>query len=401
MSVSSLRFKALALFAAMALGACFVAAASAHSERRGGGDGRHGWGPHRGDRHDHGSHQHGSHDQGGHDQGRLDHIFVITLENHSRDGVIGDPNAPFITSLAHHYGEAANYYGVTHPSEPNYLAQIGGSTFGINNDNPANRVNAPNLVDQLEGRHLSWGAYMESMPSAGYLGDFYPSHSQALYASKHNPFVLFEDIRNDPSRLAKIKGYDQLGADLNSRHAPNFVYIVPNQCHDMHGGVYAPVAAEGSDGTPCPYGSTANDENDVALKQKADAFVHGAVTTIMSSRAWHTGRSAIFVVADESDYDGTVQNGGWADPSGCCDSPVIPAGELEGVPSWPGGVYGGGLSPALVVTSSGGPHHYVSNVPYNHYSLLTTIEDNWHLGHLGFAGDTANGVVPMTDLIGR
>jgi len=383
MSSSSLRLSTLALVCALALGTCLVATASAHSQR-GGMENHH----RRADRHHH---------QGEH-RSHLDRVFVITLENHSRDGVIGDPNTPFITGLARHYGEAANYYGVTHPSEPNYVAQIAGDTFGINNDDPANRFNAPNLVDQLEAHHLSWGAYMESAPSAGYLGDYWPSSSEKLYANKHNPFVLFEDIRNDPSRLAKIKPYDALREDLNSRHAPNFVYIVPNQCHDMHGGVYTAVAADGSDGTPCPYGSTPDDENDAALKQKADAFVHGAVRTIMSSRAWHSGRSAIFIVADESDYDGTVQNGGWADPSGCCDSPVIPAGQLEGVPSWPGGVYGGGLSPAVVVTKDG-PRHYVSNVPYNHYSLLTTIEDNWHLGHLGHAGDSANGVVPMTDLI--
>jgi hypothetical protein len=330
----------------------------------------------------------------------LRHIFLITLENHSRDGVVGDPNAPFITGLAHHFGEAADYYGVTHPSEPNYIAQISGDTFGINNDNPANRFDAINLVDQLEAHHHSWGAYMESMPGAGYLGDFWPSSSQALYASKHNPFVLFEDIRNNAGRLAKVKPYDALAGDLNSRHAPDFVYIVPNQCHDMHGGVYSAVSGDGSDGTPCPYGNENDDENDAALKQKADAFVREAVWTIRSSRAWHDGHSAIFIVADESDYDGTVENGGWADASGCCDSPVIPAGALEGVPSWPGGVYGGGLSPAVVVTDHG-PHHYVSDTPYNHYSLLTTVEDNWHLGYLGHAGDAANGVLPMGDLLGH
>ncbi|MEO7147018.1 MAG: hypothetical protein ABIW81_07740, partial [Terrimesophilobacter sp.] len=62
--------------------------------------------------------------------------------------------------------------------------------------------------------------------------------------------------------------------------------------------------------------------------------------------------------------------------------------------TWPGGTYGGGLIPAIVVTASG-PRHFVDHTPYNHYSLLTTIEDNWKLGHLGHAGDTANGVVAM------
>lgn len=328
--------------------------------------------------------------------GHLKHVFVIMLENHSKDGVIGDANAPNITALANEYGVAADYYGVTHPSEPNYVAMIAGDNFGINNDDPANRFDATNLVDQLESSGHTWGGYMESMPSAGYLGDFAPSSGNPLYASKHNPFVLFNDIRSNPDRLAKIKPYTSLAADLNGheKSIPDFVYIVPNQCHDMHGGVYGTISP--GDGSPCPYGSANDDANDAALKQKADAFVQQTVATITSSKAW-SGNSAIFIVADESDYNGDADNAGWADASGCCDSPVLPAGSIS--PTWPGGVYGGGLSPAVVVTRNG-PRHFVSTTPYNHYSLLTTIEQNWHLGYLGHAGDTAGGVLPMNDLLG-
>src|SRR6266487_911492 len=82
--------------------------------------------------------------RGGHHV-RLDRAFVIVLENHSQKSVIGDPNTPFITSLAQKYGEAANYFGVTHPSEPNYIAMIGGSNWFINNDDPANRFDHTNL----------------------------------------------------------------------------------------------------------------------------------------------------------------------------------------------------------------------------------------------------------------
>ena len=332
--------------------------------------------------------------------GHLKHIFVIVLENHSKNSVIGDPNAPYITSLANQYAVADQYYGVTHPSEPNYLALIAGSNFGLNADDPSKRFDEPNLVDQLEASGHSWGAYEESMPSVGYTGDFWPSSSNALYASKHNPFVLFNDIRNDPARLAHIKPYTSLAADLNGseQSIPDFSFIVPNQCHDMHGGVYTQVAADGSDGSPCPYGSTNDDANDAALKQKADAFVQQAVQTITSSKAW-SGNSAIFIVSDEADYNGDSETGGWADVNGCCDSPVLPAGDPSVSPSWPGGLYGGGLSPAIVVTTNG-PRGYVSSTPYNHYSLLTTIEQNWHLGYLGHAGDTAGGVLPMDDLLG-
>ncbi len=329
---------------------------------------------------------------GGHAARAFDHIYVIMLENHSQSSVIGDPNAPYITHLAKTYAMADNYYGVTHPSMPNYVATIAGDNFGIQDDNDQNVVNLDrqNLVDQLESAHVSWGAYMQDLP-ANKLDRFNPSQSQPLYAKKHDPFVLFDDVKGNAARMAKVRDYSQLGADLNGPAAPEFVWITPNQCNDMHGGVYA--AVPGHPETPCAYGSTKDDENDAALKQKADDFVKGAVTTIQSSKAW-TRRSAIVIVTDENDYTGNLDTGGWESAAGCCDSPYVAAGDKRVAASWPGGTYGGGLIPAVVVTGSG-PQGIVDHTRYNHYSLLTTIEDNWNLGHLGHAGDTAGGVVPM------
>ena len=143
--------------------------------------------------------------------------------------------------MARHYGNATNYYGVTHPSEPNYVASISGSNWWTNNDSPDNRYDHTNLVDTLERAHLSWGAYMEAMPAHDKLADYWPSSSNALYASKHNPFVLFKDVRNNPARLKQVKPYTALARDLNSRQAPRFSFIVPDQCNDLHGGVYTAV----------------------------------------------------------------------------------------------------------------------------------------------------------------
>jgi len=136
------------------------------------------------------------------------------------------------------------------------------------------------------------------------------------------------------------------------------------------------------------------------LKAKADTWLASTVSMILHSKAW-TGNSAIFIVADEADFDGSQpQNDDWADTSGCCDSPFLPAGPFPDNPglTWAGGIFGGGRTPAIVITTHG-PRGYVSTTPYNHYSLLTTIEDNWHLGHIGNAGDTAGGVLPMNDLL--
>jgi hypothetical protein len=247
---------------------------------------------------------------------------------------------------------------------------------------------------------------MESMPSAGYLNDFWPSSSQQLYASKHNPFVLFNDIRSNPARLAHDKPYTALAGDLaKEQTTPNFVWITPNQCHDMHGGVFTAVAPDGSDGTPCPFGSAKDDANDAALKQKADAFVRGAVTTIEASPAWKGGSAAIFILTDENDFTGNAATDGWESAAGCCDSPILPAGfqflGSNGLPdgkTWAGGMYGGGLIPAIVVTNKGKTGGYVNDTPFNHYSLLATIEQAWRLGYLGNASDRAQ-VPTMADFL--
>ena len=109
----------------------------------------------------------GSSSAGARDSSAFDHIYVIMLENHSKSSVIGDPNAPYLNRLAHTYAMADHYYGVTHPSMPNYIASIAGDNFGIQDDNDQNIVNLDrrNLVDQLEAHHIGWGAYMEDLPA--------------------------------------------------------------------------------------------------------------------------------------------------------------------------------------------------------------------------------------------
>ncbi|HEY8735836.1 MAG TPA: alkaline phosphatase family protein [Candidatus Dormibacteraeota bacterium] len=330
-------------------------------------------------------------------QGSLRHIFVIMLENVSRSAVIGNPNAPFINQLASSYGQASQYFGVTHPSEPNYVGAISGSNWFINDDNPANRFDHTNLVDQLESNHVSWGAYMDAMPSPGYLGDQWPPNA-GLYVSKHDPFVLFNDIRDNPARLSQVKPYGSLASDLASGRLANFVWISPDACNDMHGGVY--VVVPGHPETPCPYplSNASTDPAQVKLVSQGDAFVKQAVTDIMASRVWREGQAAIAVVADEGSFDssgGSKQNDGWQSTAGCCDSPILPPGYRflgsNGQPDgnvWPGGSYGGDVVPAIVVTSSG-PRAFTTDQPFNHYSLLRTVEENWNLGYLENASDAA------------
>ena len=109
-------------------------------------------------------------------------IFVIMLENHSQSTVIGNPNTPFINSLAANYGQATNYYGVTHPSQPNYVAAITGQLDPAHmNDIATNHFGYQNLVDQLESHGKTWAAYMDAMPSAGYTGAVGPNGVAAVH----------------------------------------------------------------------------------------------------------------------------------------------------------------------------------------------------------------------------
>jgi len=112
----------------------------------------------------------------------------------------------------------------------------------VNDDDPGNRFGHTNLVDQLEAHHLTWAPYMESMPAAGYLEPYYPP-TIGLYVNRHNPFILYTDIRSKASRRAHIKPYASFARDMRRSRIPNLVWISPNICHDMHGGVTATVAA--------------------------------------------------------------------------------------------------------------------------------------------------------------
>jgi hypothetical protein len=168
--------------------------------------------------------------------------------------------------------------------------------------------------------------------------------------------------------MANIVDLSQLNSDLAAGTVPDYVWISPDQCHDMHG-------RGGPSTDPCRFA------NVQGLISTGDAFLSSTVGAIMDSSAW-TGNSAIFIAWDESDFTGTGF-GGFGDDSGCCDSV---AGK------------GGGHVVTLVISHSDHAAR-TSSVSYNHYSLLRTIQDGWQLGCLGLTCDTAN-VPAMSDLVG-
>jgi phosphatidylinositol-3-phosphatase len=314
----------------------------------------------------------------------IDRFFVIMLENRSPQDLIDDPAAPALTQLAHRYAYASAYYGVTHPSQPNYAALMTGWPQWSYAGSRHARDNPRTLVSSLDRAHVPWSAYMEAMPSTGFTGKYWPSSRAPLYAAKHNPFMLIKSIRDNPTNLRHIKPFTQLSADLNGPHPPRFTFIAPDLCHDMHGNVDVPVA--GHPETPCPVSHSLTDGSLDGVEHEGDAFVQSVVRTIMQSRAW-TRHSVIVITADESDRSDQASTGGWSSTSGCCDSPWFDAGSARIGLSWPGGVYGGGLVPAIVIDPTG-PHHFVDHSVYNHYSLLRTIEDAFSLPEIGHTHDT-------------
>jgi phospholipase C len=247
------------------------------------------------------------------------HIVVIVMENREYGSIIGSPSAPYVNALAKRSVLLTGYDAITHPSLPNYIAMTAGGTYGINSDCFSCMITARNLVDQLELAHVSWKGYMESMPRACYWGDAYP------YAQKHNPFIHYTDIKDNRTRCGKIVPFTQLAADEHNNALPQFAFITPNLCHDMH---------------------------DCSVKT-GDAWLSSVVPALLS----HLGANGIVVIT----FDEGSTN------AGCC---FFAAG-------------------GHVVTLIAGPGARMGvrlNHPVDHYSLLRLIEGNWSLRRLRHAG---------------
>jgi phospholipase C len=142
---------------------------------------------------------------------------------------LGNPEAPTFRSLARRYALLANYRGVAHPSLPNYLALVSGSTHGIASDCTSCQVSAPNLADTLEGAGKTWKTYAEGLPQPGFTGAW-----AGRYAKKHNPLLYFTDVVSRPTRLRKIVPLSAFRRDLEAGRLPDFALVVPDLCNDMH-----------------------------------------------------------------------------------------------------------------------------------------------------------------------
>lgn len=204
------------------------------------------------------------------------HIMVIVEENHSFGEIIGNSAMPFFNSLASTYVLATNYSGVSHPSEPNYLAMVSGSIWNNPQDvTPAESTYpGPTVVDQLAQAGIGWRAYMEDMPSACDLSDTY---GPGGYDVNHNPFVYFRSVRDSASQCAQVVPFSRFATDLASGAAPPFIYVSPNTTHDMH------------DGSP----------------QQGDAWLSLQFRAIFAS-SWYRAGGTVVVTFDEGETSDRV-----------------------------------------------------------------------------------------------
>ncbi len=155
---------------------------------------------------------------------KIDHLVIVVEENHSYEQVVGSSNAPFIQSLIAKGALFTDAHGVTHPSQPNYLAFFSGSTQGVTNDSCHKPFSAPNLASELSKNNLTFAGYSEDLPKTGFSGCW-----SGQYARKHNPWTQFKNVPAAANR--PLTDFPEDYSKL-----PTVSFVIPNEKHDMHSG---------------------------------------------------------------------------------------------------------------------------------------------------------------------
>ncbi|MGH3414025.1 MAG: alkaline phosphatase family protein [Marmoricola sp.] len=312
------------------------------------------------------------------------HVFVINIENKGFDRTWGpDSAAPYLAKTLRAEGVLLDqYYATAHNSQPNYVAQISGQgpnalmqadcpvyagfirlatlpprqAVGLGCVFPASVGSLPR---QMTAHGLSWKGYMDDMqrpcqhPAVGAVDPTQQATADHEYAVRHDPFMYFHSIIDSPSYCADhVVLLTDLATDLSSvATTPNLSYITPDLCDDGHD---SPCA----DGRP---GGLAT----------VNAWMQQWVPRILSSPAF--GQDGMLVItADESD-------GPESDSTACCGEGPGPNSLLPGILG-----PGGGRIGALVISRWTAPDTQ-STTPYNHYSLLASLEEIFGLPRLGYA----------------
>ena len=320
------------------------------------------------------------------------HVFVIVLENESASSTFG-PNsqAPYLAKTLTSKGAyLPNYYGTGHESNDNYIAMVSGQA-----PNPQNQgdcqifsdftpdvigangqavgsgcvfpTDVKTIADQLDAAGLTWRDYNQSMgadparepgvcahPGVGQRDGTQSATATDQYATRHNPFVYFHSIIDDTTLCdSHVVNLNLLAGDLSqAASTPNYVFITPDLCADGHDATCADPKRPGG-------------------YKGIEQFLQEWVPKITSSPAYTQQNGLLAITFDEAST---------SDSSSCC-------GEIAGPNSPQPGIEGpGGGDTGAVLLSPCIKPGTVTQQPYNHYTLLRSIEDLFGLSHLGFAG---------------
>lgn len=197
------------------------------------------------------------------------HIVIAIEENHAYSQIIGSSNAPYINSLAKQGASFTNSHAIMHPSQPNYLALLSGSTQGIIDDSCPHTFSGPDLGRELIDAGLSFAGYSETMPSTGYTDCVSPNFLNPLYARKHNPWVNFSDV-------GASENLPWTSFPTNYSTLPTISIVIPNQVDDMH--------------------SASVQQGDTWLKNNLDRYVQ-----------WAKTNNSLFILTWDED-NGTLDN---------------------------------------------------------------------------------------------
>ena len=317
----------------------------------------------------------------------IKHVYVIVLENQGYDTTFAPTTrATYLADTLTKQGALLRqYYGIGHYSLDNYIAMISGMPATA-----LTQIDCPQFIDfvqtgtaeglpvgngcvypasvktvanQLEERTYTWRGYMEDMgadstresatcghPTVGHPDSTEWATPKDQYATKHNPFMYFHSVIDSPSCKRRIVPLPALTKDLESASTtPNFSFITPNLCHDGHD-------------HPCVNGEPGGLES-------ANLFLKHWVPIITQSPAFRDDGLLIITFDEALSLDRTS----------CCGQLAGPNARVA-----QDGQFGGGRIGAVLLSRYIKPGT-VSDTPYNHYSMLRSIEDIFGLGHLGYA----------------
>lgn len=349
------------------------------------------------------------------------HVFVIVLENESYAATYLHNPHPYLGKTLQRQGTLlTQYYATGHVSLDNYIAMMSGQAPNpmtssdcpfyenfngttapavLDADGQAVGVgcvfpsNVKTLGDQLSAQHISWRGYMDNMgnvpsreqsrcgvPHTDALGrdDTQTATAKDQYAARHNPFVYFHSLIDSGLCRKHVVPLTALAANLRREATtPRFAFITPDLCDDGHD-----TGCAGPDAKGQRAGGLASVDN----------FLSVWVPRIERSAAYRHG-GLIVITSDES---------ATSDATSCCGERAGPTDPMPGI-SGPGGGRVGTLVIGRCVARG-----RRDATPYNHYSLLRSLEDLFGVrtggtdgrGHLGFAA--AAGLRPFgRDLFAR